>query len=326
MSNKVLRADIAAQPALQPIPLHAINSVSPWIERIVGLEKFEKTVRDKNVILQEYNDGHYKDLLNLWEGFVAKSPNAPLQLFFNEYDRYHSKMIEERKHIYRSSTENYLFSIGDEFYTCDLNLGTMMFRNIVTRTVDDVLRAHNVSSVVELGCGIGINVLSIYHHSAPAVLRGGDICSNAVELGNRMAQKHSIPATFSIFDYESKESLRQMTDGLDNYILITVHSIEQIQVEESKIIENICSLPNPPKAVVHFEPIAWTVNENSGVSVNMMDKFCQRYAELNKYNMDLFTTLERLEQENALVIKDVRKRVWGISPFNPTNIIVWQPR
>jgi hypothetical protein len=322
MSHQRLTAHIPAQPVLERVPFHLANTLSPWIERVTGFEHFEKQQRDEAEILKEYNDGHYKDLLNLWERFIAANPRAPLHRFFNEYDRYHAAMIEERKHIYRSSAAAYLFSVGDELYKCDLSLGTMMFRDVVTRTVDETLRSTGATRLVELGCGIGINVLSVYHHSAPDVLRGGDICSNAVELGNRMAHHYSIPATFSLFDYRSDESLRSLTNGMENYVLITVHSIEQVQVAENRVLERICKLPNPPKAVIHFEPVVWP---SIGADGNMMDKLCRRYAELNKYNMDLFTTLERLEREGVVEITDVRKRVWGISPLNPTNIIAWKP-
>jgi hypothetical protein len=322
MQKQRLTASIAAHPVLERIPFPATNTLSPWIERATGFESFEKPQRDAAEILREYNDGHYKDLLDLWERFIAANSHAPLHRFFNEYDRYHAVMIEERKHIYRSSAAEYLFSVGDEFYKCDLTLGTMMFRDVVTRTVDDVLRSTGATGLVELGCGIGINVLSVYHHSAPEALRGGDICSNAVELGNRMARQYSIPATFNIFDYRSDESLRLLTSGMENYVLITVHSIEQVQVAENQVLERICRLPHPPKAVIHFEPVVWP---STGTDGNMMDKLCRRYAELNKYNMDLYTTLERLERDGVVEMTDVRKRVWGISPLNPTNIIAWKP-
>lgn len=314
---------ISSSPIFRQISFSDSGKFSPWSARLTGIENWEKTERNIEDVLKEYNEGWYASLLQLWQEFSASSaagasPAAAQRFFFQVWKHIAAEVVKN-KEIYRSSKENYLFSAGDEFVTGDLMLGQLTHQNLIINYVEEQISRHDLRTVVEPGCGSGVNLFYLYSHLNLDEIRGGEICSNAVELGNRISEHCGIPGKFRSFDYREKQDLQNLTEGLDDYLLITCHSIEQVQVRENKFIENILDLPNPPKIVIHFEPIVWDDD-------SMMTQLCRRYAEKNKYNLDLLDVVRELENDGRLEILDVRKRCFGLSAYNPTSVLCWRTK
>lgn len=317
--------NIAASPAFRSVSFTEATRYSPWLKRLTQIEDWEKKERNIEEILKEYNEGWYGSLLKLWEDFSGAESNRKLsasvtvQRFFYQVAKRIAADVEKNKEVYQSSKDEYLFSSGDEFMVGDLVLGEMVHQNMIVNYIDEQISRTNLKTVVETGCGTGVNLFYLYLYSEIERFRGGEICSNAVELGNRISRKFEIDGEFLPFNYQEKSDLERLTGQLDDYLLITCHSIEQIQVRETNFIENVLSLPNPPRLVIHFEPVVW--NDDS-----LMSRLCKRYAEKNKYNLDLLETVKNFESENRLEILDIKKRYFGLSAFNPTTIVCWQPK
>ena len=72
-----------------------------------------------------------------------------------------SSQVESNKVVYKSSQENYLFSVGDQLMVGDLTLGYMIHLDMILRLVDMQISRQPLRTVVEPGCGTGI-VLSIF--------------------------------------------------------------------------------------------------------------------------------------------------------------------
>jgi len=294
---------------------------SPWTARLTELESWNKTARNFEEVLRQYNEG-YGSILKLWEDFSITASKLPaavtIQRFFYQVAKHIAFEVEKNKHIYGSSKESYLFSSGDELCVGDLLLGEQTHQNLIIQYIDEQISKHGFRTIVETGSGTGVNLFYLYLYLNVEHLRGGEICPNGVELANRISQKFDVPAEFSIFDYRNKSGLHSLTEGLDNYLLITCHSVAEVQVQQVGFIENILSLPNPPKLVIHFEGIIW--NDDS-----IMSRLCRRYAEKNNYNLDLLETILKHEEQKHLEIIDMRKRCWGLSAFYPTSIVSWRP-
>lgn len=319
MQNRVK----SSVPLLRAIPFAEAAVYSPWPDRLLGLEEWQKPRRSYEEMIAEYNEGWYRSLLDEWTAFLSEA--APAQRtaalaakFFYRVAKRVAQDVEKNSAVYRSSQREYLFSVGDEFLAGDLTLGTMFHWDVIVRYVDR--QRGDIRTIVEPGCGSGVNLFNLYTRLDLETIVGGDICSNAVALANGISGALGVPGRFQAFDYADPASLRSLTDGADDYILLTCHSIEQVQIAETHVVEQILALPNPPRLVIHCEPVV-EAGERS-----LMGQLCLQYASRNRYNMDLLPSLVRCEQAGRLEIVDYQQRVFGFSAFNPTSLISWQPR
>jgi len=305
------------RPLFRTIPFCEASRYSPWPERIFGIDPWTKPQRKAADVLREYNDGWYKSLLSAWDAHFATKPASALS-FFHQIIKDNCAETEKNFDIYRTRQDEALFSIGDVLGVGDLVLLTEMYRLMVVRFVEQLAEAHGARAVVETGCGTGINLFFINALSGMAPIVGGEICSNAVEVGNRISKDLSLPGRFAIFDYHDPASLRALVAGLENYVLLTSHSIEQIQVREAGFIDSVLALPNKPAVVIHIEPVQWK-------DPSFFSRLCERYATINCYNQDLHDLLIEKEAAGALQIVEKRKRCFGVSAFNPSSLIAWRP-
>jgi SAM-dependent methyltransferase len=311
-------------PILRAIPFMESGAFSPWPTRLLELEDWPKGNRSPEEVLKEYNDGWYGHLLELWEVFSAslnepRANSGAAPRFFYAVLKHIAAGVEANKAIYRSSENEYLFSAGDEMMVGDLTLGNMVHFDMIIRLCDAHLSASSIRTVVEPGCGSGINLFHLYSYLDLDRIVGGDICSNAVTLANRIAGRLRIPGEFHHFDYGDYESLANLTKGLERYALITCHSIEQIQLSEAPFVDNVLNLRNRPELVLQFEPLVW---EDEA----LMSALCRRYAAKNRYNQDLLAVLLERQEQRKLDVVAYRKRCFGLSAFNPTSFVCWKPR
>lgn len=318
-----LDQDVKAFPILRSVPFLSSGVFSHWPGRLMELDSWQRPERDEREILREYDDGWYRDLLGLWESFSAEvdpsgAKPATVLRFFYRVIKEASSEVDRNKAIYGASQESYLFSVGDDLLVGDLTLGNMIHLHMVLHFVDKYLSQYDLHTVVEPGCGTGINLFYLYSYLDIDRIVGGDICSNAVALTRSISQRYSIPGGFHLFDYAKKDSLIELTQGLENYLLITCHSIEQTQVSQTGFVKNVLNLPNSPRLVLHFEPMVWD-------DQTLIGKLCRRYAEKNRYNLDLLETLSKHQNEHRLQIIEYQKRCFGINAFNPTSFLAWEP-
>jgi hypothetical protein len=311
---------ILNKPALSPVSFLESAGLSPWPARLLGLENWEKSERDLDTVLQEYNEGWYASLLSLWHRHSAEQPrnSTTVQRYFYNVWKHIASQVEANKAVYNAGKDAYLFSSGEEFLVGELMLGQLLHQDIICNYVDSQLERHDVQTMVEPGCGTGVNLFHLYSNLRIDKFRGGEVCSNAVRLANEICAFSALPGEFFEFDYRLPDHLKRLTHELPEYALLTCHSIEQIQ-SGSEFVQNVLELPCPPAVVIHFEPIVW------GDS-SMMSRLCMQYARKNKYNLDLFDALTTLEVANAIEILDVRKRSFGLSAYNPTSIVTWRPK
>lgn len=305
------------KPLFRSIPFTEASKYSPWPERLLGLDPWTKPQRKSEDILREYNDGWYASLLSAWEKHVATTPTSPLS-FFHQMIKDVSVETEKNFAVYRTRMDEALISVGDEFAVGDLILLSELYRLMVVRFVEELMEEHGVKTLAETGCGTGINLFFINALAGISRFVGGEICSNAVELGNRICSDLKLPGQFKLFDYQDGESLRQLVSGLEDYALLTCHSIEQIQVREAGFIDNILALPNRPRIVIHIEPVQWK-------DKTLPSQLCEKYATINCYNQDLGDLIVEKEAAGAIEVLTRRKRCFGISAFNPSSLIAWRP-
>jgi len=298
-------------------------SLSPWPNRILGYGNWKKKSRSSKAIADEYDKNWYAYLLREWKRF-KKSTHLSCSLgsvmeFYGELDRKMNREVGKAKAIYGTDIKKALLSIQDNFFYGDLDIALHIKDALVDHFLFEMKKKIRFHSIVELGCGNGRDLFRYVSLLSLRECVGGEISPNAVRYGNTIAEENNIPVRFEKFDYYKNGDYAKITEGLDDYVVVTNHSVEQLPKVGDLLYKNLSSLKNKPKAILHFEPIQFY--DNTG-----MDMQCRKYAELNDYNRDSWTTLLRLEKEKKIRILQAEKRMIGISPFNPTSFVAWSFR
>ena len=136
-----INQNVNTSPVLRVVPFLNSGAFSPWPARLMEMEDWQRPERGEKEILREYNEGWYRNLLDLWDFFSseldskAAKPATALR-FFYQVTKYVSSEVEKNKAIYRSSQESYLFSMGDQLVVGDLTLGSMIQQDMIVRYVD----------------------------------------------------------------------------------------------------------------------------------------------------------------------------------------------
>ena len=305
---------------IEPVSLLDAHRYSSWPKRVLGLEEWQKKTRETKDIIAEYNDGWYKYALSLWEEESRNQDFAGPLAFFYQLDKVILGKMLEAKEIYGIEGDRHLISSGDHLFVCSNATFNSLYRTLLVETIDKHLTATRCKSVVETGCGTGVNLFYLSQYLPIAQFAGGEICSNAIKLGNGIAEKFGLKGSFRHFDYfDSGKTLPGLVEGIaGDYLLFTSHSIEQIGLKHTDFIEAIRALKNPPKMVIHFEP---AVYPETG---NLMEALCYKYSQLNKYNHDLLEVLNEFQDKKVLSIVEHVPRTLGISAFNPTSVVAWK--
>ena len=309
-------------PIFNACSLSEAHSISPWPARLSGEDNWKKTERSVADVLLEYEESWYRPLLKSWleyRGAIARRPRPQDVLnFYKLIDRQISRDIENNPSVYRSTVSDYLISSGDRLLRGDLNAAMAVHEWLIDSILGELFETSRCTSVVELGCGNGKHLFRSYSKLGVDEARGGDLCPSAILLGSQLAGDADMNLKFELFNFYDRSYYASITAGLERYVVYTQHAIEQLPQVEGSLIDSILSLGNRPEYVVHFEPVDFAPDRGFA-------DLCRQYAAINKYNSDLWSALLAAQRRGDLEIVQVRKRVWGISAFNPTSVIVWKP-
>ncbi|HAT1798058.1 class I SAM-dependent methyltransferase [Legionella pneumophila subsp. fraseri] len=292
---------------------------SAWPKRLLGLDSWQKKERDNNQIIDEYENYWYKKALALWGKYTESSKNLSLGRFFRFLDEEIKNQIIQNSEIYGVLKDEHLISINQELYITNWSTLNSLYENLLIDTIASYINQYPSYSLVELGCGTGKNLFGLYQKLPINQIIGGDICGNALKLANAVANHFNIPGCFKFFDYYQQDSLFKLVDDMnDKYILFTSHSIEQIQLGKTNLVEQIRELKYKPEIIIHFEPI---LNPEDS---SLFHQLQHKYNNHNLYNSDLLDTMLRHQNNGDIRIIDYKKDVLGTSAFNSTSILVWQ--
>lgn len=165
----------------------------------------------------------------------------------------------------------------------------------------------NDQEIVELGCGLGANLFSLYNAGFKK-LSGSDISKNAIDNLKKYVRMKEININFEDFDLNEK-----FPDGfIQDKIVFTHTCLEQCKHTMSNIIKNI--IDGQPKAVMNFE-----------VDYNSAPKMVKKYFDACDYQNNLINELKKLQNDNIICDLKIRKLFYGGSPVNRHSLITWVP-
>jgi SAM-dependent methyltransferase len=279
------------------IPLNELPKWSVWPARLLGLEPWSVPVRTPDKVDKEYDKDKYASCL---------------------------RFCQERAHEIVTPEDVKKFEIGGDF---ENTLCVSQGDNLVAMSTEDVISYQSsllietmrsaieeASVVVELGCGYGSNLWMLQRLFPAKLFVGGDYSANAVQLARILFKTYSRIVIQQFNFYDKQYNLLQHYDHSGPMVIFTSHAIEQLPSALSVLDALGCCRKHVYK-VFHFEPVYELYD------ASLLGMLCRRYTEVNDYNRDLLSALQRCSDIRILQVK---ANVFGWNPLNPTSIIQWE--
>lgn len=274
--------------------MNELPSWSPWPARIVGLQQWSVPTRNLDKITAEYNNDKYAKLL-YW---VETQKDIPLE----EAERRVISIVglsPEKQICISRRQELFVTTARDAFEKLFQEL-----RSAVGAVVA------GCRSVVELGCGCGLNLWHLKQTFSDLEFAGADFSANAVTIARRFGQKVS---EFNFYDESTYSFLERCPRPI---AVFTSHALEQLPTA-TPFVKNLGAYRDRIKAVLHFEPVRDLHGQD------LLGLLRARYTEINDYNRDLLATLRSARE---IEIDRVEYDVIGVNPLNPSSVIQWHFR
>ncbi|MFC1579349.1 hypothetical protein ACFL4N_00380 [Thermodesulfobacteriota bacterium] len=279
------------------IELNDLPQYSPWPARLMGIEAWENRTRNEQLVKTEYG----QKWGTLYENYAAQRfqrlREALEYLFMTHFQPTILFHLKEKVYFTKNSV-----ALWDYFYS-------ILF-NVLTPYLTDK------DTLVELGCGWGRNLFYALDRKLCRKAVGGEYTEEGRKLGELISRQFELPFEILPFDYYKPDHvfMRQLRGA----VVFSHNSIEQISTMPEETILSI--IENKPKVVIHFEPIFEYRNQDT-----VLHCLWKRFTEINDYNRNLLTVLEKLEKKGMLkiILEDVH--AFGLNAFNPGSFIVWQP-
>ena len=261
--------------------------------RLLGLDPFNKPVRNVAKVDAEYDKDKYAKLLAY---YCQAKRGATVQAI----------KARERSTLHREtciSKDGQLFvtSLGSSQRLEDEVLVDALAEPIATATI-----------VVELGCGYGYN-LSVLKEAYPnRVWIGGEYSQNAIKLASLLFAGCNDISVFPFNWYDDSWPIFDTFKG--KAVVFTRHSAEQLPLARD-VLPTLRKYREKIIGVVHLEPIYELTDEES--TLGLMRR---GYTLLNDYNTDLLTTIKTM----GVKILKTQYDLFGGNPLNPTSLIYWR--
>lgn len=244
----------------------------------IGKLRITKKKRNQDVINNEFN-------LGLWN---RKYETIDFESVLGEYGKNPDSLtiIRMNNRLFKGYYRDYVEKYHQQFL--------------------DVLDNYIDQPIVELGCGLGINLFQLNHRNFTKV-EGFDISENAISLAKRHNTENNCGIHFGILDLKNS-----LPNGIIKDKVVFTHAcIEQLKYSMPTVLKNI--IDGKPKIVINFE-------EDYDSSPYMIKK----YFDACDYQNNLVRELRKLEKEKKIEIISIKKLPLNLSPVHNFSVITWK--
>jgi len=241
---------------------------------------------------------------------LLKSKKRTYDVINNEYDlgvwnRDIEKIdFETRSGNYNRSDLNdiIIFTHNDKLFKCIRSTIEKKFDSILL----SVLADYKEDSVVELGCGLGVNLFLLYK-AGFRKLEGYDLSENAISRVKQYSEKKEMHIHFGVHDLNQPFTENMIKDK----VVFTSACLEQCKLIMPNILKNI--IKGRPKVVLNFE-----------VDYDSSPLMVKKYFDACGYQNNLVTELKKLEKQKKIEITSIEKLPLSLSPVNRLSAITWK--
>jgi len=280
---------------LIPISLNELPKYSPWVKRLLGLEKFNRVKRTSAKNYSEYDRDKFASLLT----YSKRNPDASIE---------NIRLMERR----RASKDTVCVSRNGKLFLTTASNALRLEHKLFIDTVSSVIGSSDV--VIDLGAGYGYNLLLLRNKFPELEYIGGDFSQNAVTLSRRLLK--DIEAKVVPFNFYDREWDVFCLASDKKILVFTYHSIMQLP-RAASVFRGLRKYKEHISDVIHLEPIYEMYEE-----ADTLGLFRKKYTLLNDYNSDLLSVLKKAKSEVEII--DTKYDALGINPLLPTSIIHWR--
>jgi hypothetical protein len=181
---------------------------------------------------------------------------------------------------------------------------------------DEFVVGHD--SVVEFGCGTGINLLLLATRFADVKLVGADWAPVCKDILAEMGRQKSLPISGEVFNMLTAQGW----DGREidpNTLCLTVHAMEQLGTSWQAFADFL--IARRPGLCLHIEPIFELYDETSS-----FDDRARRYHEKRGYLRGFHPYVMRLCREGRGELVASRRITFGGLYHEAYSVLAWRPR
>lgn len=281
---------------MKEVSLNELSTYSPWVKRVLGVEKWNVPSRTVEKIDAEYDKTKWAKCLEIFEKSGGKI--TPDELNWYEFSGFGDE-IPNKKCV----------SINEKLYLIPFNEARSLHFKMIREAMGPSI--HDANVIVEFGCGYGYNLWMLKQAFPGKTYIGCEYSANAVRLASLLFKNDPDITVHQLDFYDTKYPLLERLDSA--CVLFTVQAIEQLP-SASHLIRTLSKYDDRIKDVFHFEP---SNNLHKNTTLGLMRK---KYMELNDYNQDL---LNCLNDSKNIRIARCEPDVLSINPFNAIGIIKW---
>ena len=287
-----------AKIASRVIPFDELPAWSPWPARLLGLTDWKAPVRTLEKVEREYDKDKYKSFLEFAHAQVVVPTATEVSTFEFQVSKQASFCVSQKGTLYELPS--------DKILPCD--------HDLLMETMTPLME--KIDTVVEIGCGYGINLWNLHKQFPDKRFVGGEYSQNAVELARLLFAKQPAITVEPCNFYDNAYHVLEQCPRDGRTLLFTRHAIEQLPTA-APVLKTLTQYFDRLAAVVHLEIVV----ENSDDS--LLGLLRKQYVAANDYNRDL---LGQLRQRTDIEILKNDPDAYGQNPFNPTSVIVWKPK
>lgn len=174
------------------------------------------------------------------------------------------------------------------------------------------------SSVIEFGCGTGINLLLLADRFPGLRLIGTDWAPVCKEILAEIARQRSCPISGEVFNMLSATGWNGQTIGADT-LCLTVHAMEQLGPSWQAFANFLRA--RRPGLCLHVEPLFELYDEGSS-----FDRLARRYHEKRGYLRGFHPYVLGLCREGKAELIASRRVAFGGLFHEAYSILAWRPR
>lgn len=274
-------------------PLGVVRLISSDVARSLGRTIVRGRGRDEKRVAAEYDAGNWLEVLETraWESA------ANLESFLHG----------TRDEIRPRNIDGTIKLVGDRAYYA--------WRiEIVQKLLGRV--AGESETLLELGCGFGVNLFSLSLGNRWQRLIGFDLSQNALTAGRLVANRFAIHnVEFRAMDLADRSDPHWA--NLRGQTVFTYFCLEQLRTDLDSVLSSLRDAR--PRRVIHIESAAgmW--------APNLLDFASAIYVHSMGYQTTLHKMLRRLASQNQIRIVTRERLRFSPTVHNDPSLIVWEP-
>ena len=281
---------------MKEILLDNLPEYSDWVKLVLSEQELSVNQKTVKEVMREYEDEKWGHALQE----VKELSNPCL-----EYVEMKLEGINQESPFYLQ--DSFYLGFGREILDAHISLYEQTMAPYI----------ENASCLVELGAGYGSKILNL------SKCKGFD----------------KLPLYAAEYTKSGCELISILADSLDKNINVGYCDFRKLNIKDIDIPENaivftslatmyvpelsddfIAFLANiKPLVVIHFEPC---YEHHTDIRVHGL--LCRRYIELNDYNRNLISIINRSVKNKEIAAKSI-KNVIGTNPLLPISIVEWTP-